>query len=60
VAVGIGASEAPDNRGNWEYTNGTASGSRAVRNLPPGNYEARAYFHGSTNVEDRWSFVVEK
>jgi len=54
----IGATEATDEWGNWEYTNGSDGGTRTVKPLPAGEYEARAYFEGSTDLVDRVKFRV--
>jgi hypothetical protein len=51
------ADDGTDEWGNWEYTSG-ANGSRVVKNLKPGEYEARAYFNNSTSLEDKVSFTV--
>lgn len=51
------ASDATDDWGNWEYASG-ANGSRTLKNLKPGEYEARAYFNGTTNLEDKVAFTI--
>ena len=52
------ATDAPNEWGNWEYTNGTSEGTRTVQNLAPGEYEARAYFSNGTDLQDRAAFTV--
>jgi hypothetical protein len=54
----IAAGEATNEWGDWEYTNGTPTGTRTVKDLKPGEYEARAYFSGGTDVQDRVAFTV--
>lgn len=53
----IAADQATDEWGDWSYNSG-ADGQRTVKNLKPGTYEARAYFNGTTSVEDKVTFTV--
>jgi hypothetical protein len=54
------ASSATDDWGSWESTHGTPNGTRKVTADAPGEYEARAYNHGSTTLLERAAFTVEK
>ncbi len=63
--ISVTSASKPDNQyGKWTYTKGNKNGTFQVRDLPPGQYQARLYFNwpsGQFNVQGRYSFeVVER
>ena len=61
--IGLYSVNAPNDWDNllaWKYTNGSADGSVSFnKNLPAGNYSARAFFNDSYNLEASHDFSVE-
>jgi hypothetical protein len=43
----------------WAYTDGSVNGSVTLGKLPMGEYEARAFFHNSYNLEATYTFKVK-
>jgi len=60
--VGIypeGATNAWENVLRWNWTDGIVDGNITLDKLPTGEYEVRAFFQDSFEVEARYRFVVE-
>ena len=54
-----GSSNDWDNVVAWEWTEGNISGTKTFAPLPVGEYDVRAFFQNSFNLEANSSFVVE-
>jgi len=58
----VSANAKNDEWGNWQYTDGQASGTFALPVLPAGKYELRAYYDyptGGYAIQDRLSFTIQ-
>jgi len=54
----VGSSNAWGNVVSWKYTAGIVNGNLTLNGIPAGNYEARAFFRNSYNVEATDTFSV--
>jgi hypothetical protein len=55
----VGSSNIWANVLRWEWTGGVSNGTITLDNLPNGNYEVRAFFEDSFNLEASYIFLVE-
>lgn len=55
----VASSNAWTNVLRWEWTGGIINGTITLDNLPNGNYEVRAFFEDSFNLEASYAFSVE-
>ena len=55
----VGSSNAWGNVLKWEWTGGLTEGTVTLDSLPNGNYEVRAFFEDSFNLEASYPFSVE-
>lgn len=61
--IGIYPAGSSNDWGNvvqWEWSGGTVDGSVSFNALPVGNYEARAFYQNSFNLEAHYAFSVEE
>jgi len=54
-----GSSNAWNNVKQWAFTKGVRNGSKTFQQLPTGEYEVRAFFKNTFNLEAQYSFVVK-